>query len=175
MLRRTAIAALIGGSRMAAHRMAPLDRYLGDAGGTALLLDFRTCQLIAAARTDLACEWLVPPGSTLKPFSLSALMDTGKLADTDQLPCPGKLEIAGKSFACSHPPIGVAMRVSTAIAYSCNCFVAHFAQRFEAGELARYLERAGFTSRTGLLGDDEVAGEVQPAESSDARQLQALG
>src|SRR5207302_10248810 len=85
------------------------------------------------------------------------------------------LEIAGKSFACSHPPMGVAMRVSTAIAYSCNCFVAHFAQRFEPGALARYLERAGLASRTGLLGDDEVVGEVQSAESTDARQLQALG
>ncbi len=175
MLRRTAIAALVGGSRMAAHRMAPLGRYVGDANGTALLLDFRRRRLIAAARTDLACEWLAPPGSTLKPFSLSALMATGKLARDEQFLCPGKLEIAGRSFACSHPPMGVGMRVATAIAYSCNCFVAHYAQRFEAGELARHLERSGFTSRTGLVSDDEVAGEVQPAESMDARRLQALG
>src|ERR1041385_2280833 len=107
MLRRTAIAALIGGSRMAARRTVELGRYLSGADGTALLMDFRTRRLLTFTRRDLACEWLAPPGSTLKPFSLSALMETGKLAATDQLLCPGKLEIAGKSFACSHPPMTV--------------------------------------------------------------------
>ena len=37
------------------------------------------------------------------------------------------------------------MRMETAIAYSCNCFVAHVAERFAPGELASMLDRAGFT------------------------------
>ncbi len=58
------------------------------------------------------------------------------------------------------------MRAETAIAYSCNNFVAHFAKRFEAGELARVLTRERFAS---------AAGRVQPAGDVVDRQLQAIG
>ncbi len=58
------------------------------------------------------------------------------------------------------------MDVPMAIAYSCNCFVAHFAQRFEVGELARFLRRAGFGSASGQIGD---------ASDLDSLRLQAIG
>ena len=67
------------------------------------------------------------------------------------------------------------MRVRSALAYSCNCFVAHFADRFADGEIARALERAGLGSITGLLGDREAAGRIQPASGREANRLQALG
>ena len=38
------------------------------------------------------------------------------------------------------------MHVDTALAYSCNCFVAHVAERFAPGELATALRAWGFTS-----------------------------
>jgi cell division protein FtsI/penicillin-binding protein 2 len=65
--------------------------------------------------------------------------------------------------------------VSTALSYSCNCFVARFAERFAPGELARALERSGLASRTGLVGPREAAGRIHPAAGSDANRLQALG
>ena len=67
------------------------------------------------------------------------------------------------------------MQVVSAIAYSCNCFVAHFASRFEAGELARFLLKAGIASRSGLLSGDEAVGEASPATGEDVRALQAIG
>ncbi len=176
MLRRTVLAGLLGaGAEALAGAGASLDRFFEASRGTALLLDFRTRRLVALHGPDLARGWLVPPGSTLKPFSLLALIQAGKLTAREQFPCSGQLTVGGRSFACSHPPIGVPMDVRTAIAYSCNCFVAHFAQRFEPGELARRLAAAGFSSRTGLLGEAEVVGEVQPAATVEAHQLQALG
>jgi len=166
MLRRTALGALAG---------AGVSRFLGPARGTVLLMDFRTRRVIVSEYPEMAGSWLLPPGSTLKPFSLLALMDAGKLAATDAWPCPGKLTIAGRSLGCSHPPIGAPMRTSTALAYPCNGFVAHFAGRFEAGELARQLERAGLASRTGLMSSAEAAGRVEIAGTADACRLQALG
>jgi len=154
---------------------AALDRFFADARGTAVLLDLRTHKVLAVHEAELARRWLIPPGSTLKPFSLMALLESGKLRADDQYPCPIKLMLARRSFACSHPPVGVPMRAETAIAYSCNNFVAHFAKRFEADELARVLTRERLASKSGLLGADEVVGRVQPAGDVERRQLQAIG
>ena len=116
-------------------------------------------------RTDgdaIAKHWLARPGSTIKPFSLLALLEAGKVTAKDAYVCPRKLTIAGRDFTCVHPEVPQAMNVSRAIAYSCNCAVAHFAQRFQRDELAAALVRAGFTS-------------VRRNLSSAANQLQALG
>ena len=132
------------------------------AHATAIVLDVRTRRVVEVHREDLAREWLLPPGSTIKPLALMALIESGKMRVDERFPCPGKLVIGGRSFACSHPRVGVPIEIATALAYSCNCFVTHFAQRFEAGELARYLRRDGLV-------------EVQSADDVDARQLQAIG
>lgn len=126
-----------------------------------VLLEPRTRRVLLEQRADAAQRWLLPPGSTLKPFTMLALLETRKLHASERFFCPSALEIAGRSFTCSHPPIGVPMEVATAIAYSCNCFVAHFAQRFAPGELAHFLDRLQF--------------EVTPAVSVEDRQMQALG
>jgi penicillin-binding protein 2 len=118
---------------------------------------------------------LNPPGSTLKPLVLAALLEAGRLRADEEYRCEETLRIAGRSFACSHPPVSEPMTVRTALAYSCNCFAAHYTARFEPGELARFLERVGLGSRTGLLGAAEAAGRIQPAAGPEAARLQALG
>jgi cell division protein FtsI/penicillin-binding protein 2 len=176
MLRRTALGALFGGGSQGIMGAVPgLRAFFGSAHGAGLVLDFRTRRLVAVEGADLARKWLLPPGSTLKPFSLLALLEARKLTANEQFPCPLKLSVSGRSLACSHPPLAVPMDVSSAIAYSCNCFVAHVARRFASGELARSLVRSGFSSRTALLGDQEASGQVEPAYTAEASQLQALG
>jgi penicillin-binding protein 2 len=172
MLRREALAALVGAAAHAAARPEPL---LGAARGAALLIDFRTGRPLTVDGADLARQGLIPPGSTLKPLTLYALIEAGKLAANERFPCPLKLSIGGREFTCSHPPLGEPVGIATAIAYSCNCFVAHFAERFEAGELARRLAAFGLAAPTGLLGEPEIAGRVEPAGTLDARRLQAIG
>jgi cell division protein FtsI/penicillin-binding protein 2 len=146
-----------------------------SAAGAALLVDVRTRRLIAAHNPASAGESLLPPGSTIKPFVLASLMASGKLRADESFPCPGKLTIAGHSLDCSHPRLAESMRPRTALAYSCNCFVAHMAERLDWGELARDLERAGFRSPTGLPGSREVSGRLRNAAPPDATRLQALG
>jgi cell division protein FtsI/penicillin-binding protein 2 len=181
MLRRDAVAMLLGacgGARRGAWAAAgpdALGQYLEPAAGAALLVDVRARRLIAVHNPALAGEALLPPGSTLKPFVLASLMAAGKLRAEESFPCPGKLAIAGHSLDCSHPRLAEAMRLRTAVAYSCNCFVAQMAARFDAGELARELDRAGFRSPTGLLGPREVCGRLRNAATPDATKLQALG
>src|SRR5690348_11774403 len=84
---------------------------------SAVLLDLKSRRVLQADRADLAARWLIPPGSTLKPLTLTALLESGKLRAEERFPCPGKLVIDGRSFSCTHPPLGAPLQVVTAIAY----------------------------------------------------------
>ena len=117
----------------------------------------------------------MPPGSTLKPFVLAALLQRGKLRPDTSFFCPTRLTIGNRRLDCTHPPLVVPMRPDTAVAYSCNCFVAHAAEQFQPGELAAELERLGFASPTGLLTVGELSGKVTATAAPDAIRLQAIG
>jgi cell division protein FtsI/penicillin-binding protein 2 len=140
-----------------------------------VLLDVRSQHLTILAGAELAGRRLAPPGSTLKPLVLSTLLVSGRLSADESYPCAERLRIGGRVLDCTHPPIETPMQVETALAYSCNCFVAHMAERFAPRELAGVLARAGLGSRTGLAGADEVAGKIRPAGDPDRQRLQALG
>jgi penicillin-binding protein 2 len=143
--------------------------------GTVLLISVKDRRLGNVRAPDLARRWVVAPGSTIKPLTLLALLESNKLKSTDEFSCPGRLTLNGRSLNCSHPNIALPMNVSRAISYSCNCAVAHFAQRFEPDELSEFLIRFGFSSATGLLNAPEAAGFVGADLSGPACQLQALG
>jgi len=174
MTRRSA-AALLLGARAWASPAKRLDRVIGEIPGAALLVDVPARALIAVHGADVAGALLAPPGSAIKPFTIDALLGGGKLRERDTFACPGTLAIGGRSFNCSHPVIAAPIDVRTALAYSCNCFVAHFAERFTAGELAAHLVRCGLSSRSGWLGDGEASGRVERATVREAQQIQAIG
>jgi cell division protein FtsI/penicillin-binding protein 2 len=154
VLRRRAIAVLIGG----------IERLFEGSQGAAVLLDVRTRRVLSVHNRDAAERELAPPGSVIKPIVVDALLRLRKLRADETFPCPGQLTIVGRLLTCSHPPLDRPLDARAALAYSCNNFVAHFAQRFEPGELAGQLERAG-------LG---ISGKVERADR-EAQQLQALG
>ena len=167
MLRRHALASLLAAGAWSKG----VDRCFGGARGAAVLVDRKTQRLISAHSPELAGRAVVPPGSTMKPLILQTLLDRGLVRDADRLPCTGELQIRGRSFACTHPILPAPVTVRTAIAYSCNCFAAHFAARLHGDELSRALEQWGMASRTGWFGDGEGAGRVWTAPV----ELQALG
>jgi penicillin-binding protein 2 len=162
---------MAAGPWLRAQTAPSLSNYFEGAHGTALLVDVPSRRLIAVHAPELASTSLAPPGSALKPFAVAALVESGKLRAHDGWRCPGDLAIGGRSFACSHPPVGEPMEVHSALAYSCNCFVAHFAERFALGELPLALGRYGLVSRTGWFGATEAAGEIHPVDE----RLQAIG
>jgi cell division protein FtsI/penicillin-binding protein 2 len=163
MLRREAIALLAGAiCKAEARPQRTLARFLDPANGAAVLLDVRSRRAIAVNGEPVASTSLAPPGSTVKPVVLAALLRRGKIGLDTAFPCPTRLAIAGRRFDCTHPLLTSPVRVDTAIAYSCNCLVAHFAAQLEPGELAAEMRSAGFD-------------KAQPAMTSDAQRIQALG
>jgi cell division protein FtsI/penicillin-binding protein 2 len=107
----------------------------------------------------------------MKPFALAALLKSGKLRPDEAWLCPGTLTIAGRQLNCSHPRMATPMRVETALAYSCNCFVAHMAERLAPGEMGLGARVSSPDAiRLQALGEDGVALTV--AELAEAyRQL----
>jgi cell division protein FtsI/penicillin-binding protein 2 len=176
MLRRRAVSLLLGAAvGIEAERTASLERFLDPRRGSAVLLDMRSRRLIATNSAALAGQTLLPPGSTLKPFVLAALLKRGSLREDTSFVCPAKLAIGNRRFDCSHPRIVTPMRVDTALAYSCNCFVAHVAEQFRPAELASELTHLGFAARTGLTDSREISGQVEIAGTPDQVRMQALG
>lgn len=175
MQRRQAISILLGGLAQAhAKASVSLDRFLGSRGA-AVLVNVRSRQLLAVGGTDIAARSLTPPGSTLKPLVIAALLRSGRLSADVFFPCPGRLRIGSRILDCSHPPLAAPLRIDSALAYSCNCFIAHAAEQFRPGELARELESASLASRTSWFGNGEVAGRIQLEVGPDAQRVQALG
>src|ERR1039457_4275875 len=140
MLRRDAIALLLAA--------APAPRR------AVILLDVRTRRVLTARNSEL----LAPPGSTLKPLVFSTLLRAKKLDPGEAFPCTGRLEIDGRRFDCSHPPMNRAIDLRTALGYSCHAVTARVAGRFEPRGLERF----------------EI-GRTQAAATREASQLQALG
>jgi cell division protein FtsI/penicillin-binding protein 2 len=149
MLRREAFSLLLGACALPAV----------EPSSSAILIDLRTGRTLTARNVTAS---LAPPGSTLKPFVLAGLLKRGRLRADESWPCPGRLTIAGRSFTCSHPPLASPVDVRIALAYSCNCFAAHMAERYRPGELAVELETAGFS-------------HAASARTLDATRLEALG
>jgi cell division protein FtsI/penicillin-binding protein 2 len=176
MLRRSAVSLLLGafcGFELKAS--AKMDDLLAPSRGVAILLDIRNRRLIATNSERLAGATLTLPGSTLKPFVIASLLKRGKLKPDTRFPCPSHLTIANRRFDCTHPVLSTPVRPDTALAYSCNCFVAHAAERFDPGELSQEFARLGFASPTGLIAGPEANGTVAAATTLDAVRLQAIG
>lgn len=118
-----------------------------------------------------AAAWILPPGSTVKPFVLSELLRIRRLRAEETFMCPGGFRFGAHDFACSHPTGLPPMNTARAIAYSCNAAIAHFAKRFAPGELDAALRRSGFRvlgpdSLLHALGEDGVS--ITPVELARA-------
>ena len=141
--------------------------------GAAIVVDVRSGHLLAAYNPDVAARRLARPGSAFKPFTLLALLQSGKLSPADSLVCRRNLRVGAHDLSCTHPQIGPLQAVS-ALAYSCNDFFATFGGRLTAAELKAAFTKAGFASPTGLI-SDEAIGFIHLAGTDEERQLQAVG
>jgi penicillin-binding protein 2 len=142
--------------------------------GTAVVLTVDNGQILAAYHLKVAAQRLASPGSSIKPFTLKALLNAGKVDATTALVCKRPLNIAGHRLDCSHPQTGQPMDAATALAYSCNSYFTTMATRLTPSQLRESFINDGFAQATGLA-PNEAAGTVALASSNDELQLQAIG
>lgn len=90
------------------------------------------------------------PGSVIKPLVLTALVELKLLQEDDTYLCSGRLHVSGRQLNCVHPPIATPMNVERAIAYSCNCAVAHWAERTNTNRLGDQMRSLGLNVNSGV-------------------------
>jgi len=142
--------------------------------GTAVVVDVDSGRLLAGYRLDVGARTLASPGSTLKPFALVALLESGKVTPETALVCKRRVRIGGQSLDCTHVETVEPLDTVAALAYSCNFYFDQQARLLDARELAESLRRAGLTSPSKLV-EEEATGTVRVAASEEEKQLEALG
>jgi cell division protein FtsI/penicillin-binding protein 2 len=150
-----------------------LPRIMQGRSGTAVVVELASRRVLAAYHLKVAARRLARPGSTFKPFTLLALLQSGKLRPTDSLACRRKFHVGGHDLSCSHPQAGL-LEARSALAYSCNTFFATFGSRLTSEELSEAFTRAGLASPSALA-RREAVGFIHPARTNEERQLQAVG
>jgi cell division protein FtsI/penicillin-binding protein 2 len=167
------ITVLLVASAVAADLNAAMARILRGRSGAAVVVDVSSGRVLGSYHLEVASRRLARPGSTFKPFTLLALLQSGKLKPTDGWSCRRTLKVGTHNLACSHPQVGELQPVS-ALAYSCNDFFATFGARLIPEELQKSFTSAGFASATGLAAN-EATGSIRLARDQEERQLQAIG
>jgi cell division protein FtsI/penicillin-binding protein 2 len=151
-----------------------VDSAMGKLPGAFVVVDVKSRAILAAHGMDLASLRLEAPGSTLKPFLLMALLETGKLDPTQEFICRRPLKIGSAQLDCTHPPEVRQLDAAEAIAYSCNSYVAQVASRLSGTELVELLRRAGFDTPSGFV-TQEAHGRIALPGNLEELQLEALG
>ncbi len=92
------------------------------------------------------------PGSTFKPFTALAGLETGVIDDKTSFHCPGGASFYGHYFACwTHNRGGHGdISLHRAIEQSCDVFFYNVANRLGIDRLAHYAELGGFGHKTGV-------------------------
>jgi len=151
-----------------------VDRAMGKLPGAFVVVDVTTRTVLAARGIELASLRLEAPGSTLKPFLLMTLLETGKLDPKEQFICRRPLKIGSAQLDCTHPAEVRQLDAAEAIAYSCNSYVAQVVSRLNGAELVELLRRAGFDTPSGLV-MEEGRGRIGLPSNLEELQLEALG
>ena len=79
---------------------AAIARLMAGKPGAVVLLDVASGKIIAQSNLKTAAQRVTAPGSTLKPFVLLELLQSGKLDPEQRLVCRRKLTIAGRNMDC---------------------------------------------------------------------------
>ncbi|MFZ0311845.1 MAG: penicillin-binding transpeptidase domain-containing protein [Candidatus Korobacteraceae bacterium] len=149
-------------------------RAMAGRPGAAVVVDVQSGHILAAYHLDVAARRVAHPGSAIKPFTLLALLQAGKLDGQTALMCRRTVSISGHKLDCTHPATPEPLVPASALAYSCNSYFTSVATRLTPAQLHDSFVRSGF-SFPGELAPDEVAGNVAFAHSPEELQLQAIG
>jgi cell division protein FtsI/penicillin-binding protein 2 len=149
-------------------------RAMAGRPGTAVVIDVATGKVLAAYHPEAAARRVALPGSAIKPFTLLALLESGKVNAQTTLMCKRPLTIAGHKLDCTHPDLKQPFDAATALAYSCNTYFTSVATRLTPAELRSSFLNDGFGSPSGLV-PHEAAGTVALASTQAELQLQAIG
>lgn len=111
------------------------------------------------------------PGSTFKPFTISAGFETGTLTGGEGYTCGGMLHIGDHDIHCSNREGHGPQSLKRSLENSCNVALMSIGQALGKEEFSRYQKLFGFGEYTGIDLPGEAQGLLYDAESMDAASL----
>lgn len=113
------------------------------------------------------------PGSTAKPFTVAAALETGKVRPEDTYECYGSLEVGGHEIRCHTKGGEGLVTVQDSIAWSCNVALMKIAANLGKEEFAEFQKNFNFGLKTNidLAGESRTAGLLFPVEDMKAADL----
>lgn len=98
------------------------------------------------------------PGSTAKPFTVAAALETAVISPNTTFECSGKMEIGGYTIKCHNSYDGT-LTLEQAVAKSCNVSMMKIAQVLGKDEFTEYQQIFNFGLKTNI----DLAGEARTA------------
>ncbi len=97
------------------------------------------------------------PGSTAKPFTAAAALETGEINNNTTFTCNGFLEIGGHKIRCHNTYGDGTVTVRDSIAWSCNVALMKMGQALGADQFSTYQKLFNFGLKTNV----DLAGEAR--------------
>src|SRR5215510_3792878 len=126
-----------------------VDRAFVGVQGAAVVVQVADKQVLAAHNVPVLTRRVAAPGSSIKPFVLDLLLDSGAVQPERTIACRKDLKIAGRRLNCSHPPEMSMFAAEDALAFSCNSYFVTAASNLRSGELERRFMELGFNRPSG--------------------------
>lgn len=115
------------------------------------------------------------PGSTAKPFTVAAALESGAITGNEHYTCNGSLEVGGHTIKCHSYRRGGEgdVDVQSSIAWSCNVALMKIGAALGADEFSKFQEIFNFGLKTNvdLAGEARTAGLLYPADQMGAADL----
>lgn len=115
------------------------------------------------------------PGSTAKPFTVAAALETGSISPTDTFECHGLLEVGGHDIKCHSYKTGGEgiVTVQDSVAWSCNVALMKIGAKLGKEEFAEFQNIFNFGLKTNidLAGESRTANLLFPLDDMKAADL----
>jgi SpoIID/LytB domain protein len=131
---------------------------LGDRHGAVIVMDPQTGRVRAVVNPKLAFEENLPPGSTVKPFTVLAALRSGVIDEESRTLCREKYAHEEFLTKCSHPRDLPPLNPTEAIAYSCNYYFGKVGERLAESNFSATLNEFGFGKPSGVNTEREGQG-----------------
>ncbi len=111
------------------------------------------------------------PGSTFKPFTVSAGLELGNLTGDETYYCGGMLHVGDHDIHCNNRDGHGTQTLRQALENSCNVALMEIGADLGVEEFTRYQELFGFGKQTGIDLPGEQEGVLYTAENMDPTSL----
>lgn len=135
----------------------PTDEYMTQADVDALDTFEEQSRYLNALWTNFCISTPYEPGSTAKPFTYAAGLESGKMTGDETYYCGGSLDVGGWDIYCHNRSGDGILTDNEAIERSCNVALMQMAEQIGVEDFTKFQRIFGFGLRTNI----DLAGEAR--------------